>query len=702
MSINDKILAQVEKVKQDKSDFSELDQLEIAKNVFGFYGLKQNGQDKIIKAVLEKENILGILPTGGGKSACYQIPALMRDGITIVVSPLISLMKDQVDSLVEKKIYSAFFINYQVENNVREEIMKLIENNKVKLLYIAPESLQSERIQNIIKKSKVNLITIDESHCISTWGHNFRPDYLKLSRIIENLGSPPVLALTATATKVVQKDIIFQLDNNFKVIKSSFDRPLLYLVVHNVPDDVNKEVFLLKLVRELNGPTIIYTMTQDLSENISRFLNQHGIKSTYYHGGLEPEEKEKIQDIFMQGKCDIIVATLAFGMGIDKEDIRNVIHYNLPQSVENYYQEVGRAGRDGEKSNCILLYTEGDISRMKSIISSNWPNKQRIEDLIEYLKNKPNKQIFANPKSLEYQTDIKETPVKLILHRLEAAGVIKTYSKVLHNLKVIFNKSPERIVDLVENKYKEDVKTILLSEYFKHIKFRVNLEVLIEETKLNYFRILEIFRYLSDKGHIRVMDEKNKDLIMISSKLDSFKIDPLVDLFQKILESNHKKVDELVACLNSKECIRKGVLSYFDEKNLKNNCEMCSNCINYEFINKIPMEVNKNYAKDEEIGELENCDIYGEKDELHETILKCIALDKIIPNKNFIDILKGSLYHSSSKWKFKLNSYGLLSDIERSEIEEELNKLISDELVHVTIEGRLRITKRGIDYLDGR
>jgi ATP-dependent DNA helicase RecQ len=699
---NDRLLAQVRKARLDKADYSGLTQLDIAKKVFGFHGFKENGQKEIISHVLaKKKNVLGILPTGGGKSACYQIPALMMKGMTIIVSPLISLMKDQVDSLVEKKVYSAFFLNSSLESDTREEIISLVEQNKVKMLYIAPESLQSEELQEIFKKTNVELVVIDEAHCISTWGHDFRPDYLKLSKIIENLGSPPVLALTATATKIVEEDIKVQLNKKFKTIKYSFDRPNLYLVVHEISDTIHKDAFLLNLINELNGPTVIFARTQALAENLSTYLNNFGLKSIYYHAGVNPQQRMKIQDKFMKGKCDIIVATIAFGMGIDKKNIRNIIHYNVPQSVENYYQEVGRAGRDGDKSNCILLYTPGDVGRMKALISMHWPDKKKMEDLIGFFKNKPNDFFFGSPKSLSYETNINEIPIKLILHQLEIANVIKRYSGVMHNFKISFNGHVEEIISKVNTKYREDVSSILLSEYFKHIKFRVNMDVLMEETKLNYFRILEIFRYLANEKFIKISSKNNKDLIFVKNKLNKFNIDPLANLFQEILDSNLKKVDDLVECLESDSCIRRNILSYFSEMNLKDSCEMCSRCLSFEIIKAIPMEVNENFATDKEIEDLSNDSIYDDGNELHETILKCIASDKHVPKKDFVNIFKGNLSVLYSKWKFELNSYNLLPDIDSSELEGELNKLLSDSFVQITDNGSLRITKKGIAYLDG-
>ena len=693
-----KLIEQIKHTKTHEHDFSKDSPIKIAKEKFGYVGFKPR-QEEIINFILNKKgNAMGILPTGGGKSACFQIPALIQKNMTLVVSPLIALMKDQVEMLWKKGIH-AFFINSSIDYDIKEQIIELIEENKVKLLYIAPESLQSERIKEILSKQKIDSIVIDEAHCISTWGHDFRPDYLKLAEIINELGSPPVLALTATATNKVIIDIQKQLKRKFEVFKASFDRPLLYLVVHNVPDDIDKEIFLLNLIKKLKGPTIIFAATQASTANLAEMLNKNGIKSIFYHAGLSSEERAKTQELFMNGECDIIIATIAFGMGIDKKDIRNVIHYNIPQSVEGYYQEIGRAGRDGDKSNCILLYTGGDVNSKKRLIAFDWPNKKKIENIINYLKDKNSRFLFINHKNLGHELDIKETPIKLIFHRLEEAGAIKKYSSVIHDIKIKFNKPYESIISDCEDEYKADITLIFNSEYFKHVSSRVNFEELMGETKLNPFRVKEIFDYLSNNKDIDILEKRYKDLILIKKELASFDIAPLIKIFDDILSKNYKKVDDLVDCLKTKGCIRKKILSYFDEPNLKNNCEMCSNCVSYELIESIPKKINENHTTDKEINTLGSLTMDAQKDELHTLLLKSIIIDKIIPKKDCVKIMKGDLHKFSAKWKFNLKSYGILKEEEQNEIEDALNKLISDNLVEVTSRDELRITKKGIQML---
>jgi len=370
-----KLLNLALKAENNKFDFSSSKPLDILKNIFGHNGFKPQ-QLEIITRILNREgNTLGIMPTGGGKSVCFQIPALIRENLTVVISPLIALMKDQIDNLTKKDIYTAFFVNSSISEDTKEKILELVEKKKVKLLYLAPESLKSERILDVLKKLDIGLFVIDEAHCISTWGHNFRPDYLRLPEIIEELNHPQILALTATATKEVEEDIQKQLKTKCKVFKASFDRPNLYMDVIPLEKNVKKELFLVSLLKRLKGSTIVFVTYRTTSEKISEILNSNGIGSVHYHAGLEREVREKIQNQFISGESRVIVATIAFGMGIDKADIRNIIHYNIPQSIENYYQEMGRAGRDGLESHIFLLFEERDRQIQEFFISSSFPTR---------------------------------------------------------------------------------------------------------------------------------------------------------------------------------------------------------------------------------------------------------------------------------------------------------------------------------------
>jgi len=333
--------------------------IELLKKYFG-YETFRDGQKEIIENILLQKDVLAIMPTGGGKSLCYQIPALMMEGTVIVISPLISLMKDQVDTLQQLGI-SAAFINSSLPAGELRNIMVEAKNNKYKLLYVAPERLDSLGFLELLRSIRISMIAVDEAHCVSQWGHDFRPSYLKIKNLRDLSGAKPVVsAFTATATPSVKQDIIdlIGLDNHFEII-TGFDRENLKFEVVRI----NKKFpYVLKYVEEHKGKSgIVYCLTRKLTDEVCNRLVAAGHKSVKYHAGLSDAERNKNQDDFLYDNADIIVATNAFGMGIDKLDIRYVIHYNMPKNIESYYQEAGRAGRDGEPSECILLYSPADI-----------------------------------------------------------------------------------------------------------------------------------------------------------------------------------------------------------------------------------------------------------------------------------------------------------------------------------------------------
>src|SRR3989344_5817980 len=691
----------ISKTKNIDLDFSKLSPNQILKEFFGYNGFKPQ-QFEIITRILNREgNTLGIMPTGGGKSMCFQIPALIQKDLTVVVSPLIALMKDQIDNLNKREIYTAFFINSSISENTKEKILDLVEKKKVKLLYLAPESLKSERILEVLKKLEIGLFVIDEAHCISTWGHNFRPDYLRLPEIIEEFNHPQILALTATATKEVEEDIQKQLKTQCKVSKASFDRPNLYIDVVSLGKNVKKELFLVSLLKLLKGSTIVFVTYRTTSEKISEILNLNEIKSVHYHAGLDREVREKIQNQFISGESRVIVATIAFGMGIDKADIRNIIHYNIPQSIENYYQEIGRAGRDGNPSNCVVLFTKTDEDKIKDLISGSWPDENKIKNIISYLKSRNSKYIFTTAKKICFDCDIKEIPTNLILHRLEESGAIKIFANIIYQVKPLFNKNYFKILE--ENtEYKKDLEKIFSCDFFKTSRRAwLVLEELVDKTGLNYFRILEILNHLRKNGYLKFSEIMRKDLIWIKDKINDFDISPLVNLFDSILNHDLSKVDLLIKSLTKHGCIRKNILEYFNEPHLKDNCERCSYCAEDKLAEEIKPEINENYANDEEIEELIGLEGYSDEKNLSLTLLISVAQNREIEEKDFVKILVGKLHKLSSKWKFELDCYGILDNFKNQEIvlEELLKGLINKELISEEIDGTLRITKKGIKYL---
>lgn len=363
--------------------------VELLKKYFGYDSFR-NGQSEIIENILLHKDVLAIMPTGGGKSLCYQIPAMIMDGTTIVISPLISLMKDQVDTLKQIGIPSAF-INSSLSLSELRQIVYDAENNKYKLLYVAPERLESESFIELLKNIKISMIAVDEAHCVSQWGHDFRTSYLKIKNLRDIISPRPIVsAFTATATPEVKEDIInlIGLNKHYEVI-TGFDRENLKFEVIRT----NKKLpYILKYIGEhKNKSGIIYCLTRKLTEDVCARLVKEGYRAVKYHAGLSDAERSKNQDDFLYDNADIMVATNAFGMGIDKLDIRYVIHYNMPKNIESYYQEAGRAGRDGEPSECILLFSPQDIVMNNFLIEnsiSDFNSKSneylKLRDMVNY------------------------------------------------------------------------------------------------------------------------------------------------------------------------------------------------------------------------------------------------------------------------------------------------------------------------------
>ncbi|MDZ7763945.1 MAG: RecQ family ATP-dependent DNA helicase [Melioribacteraceae bacterium] len=561
------------------------------KKYFG-YDLFRAGQEEIVSNILDGENVLAILPTGAGKSICYQVPALHSDRFSIVISPLIALMKDQVDALNKIERTSAF-INSSLDYREGEKVLNDVANSKIKLLYVSPEKLDNQFFAERLKNLKPKFLFIDEAHCISEWGHNFRPSYRKIKDLIDFIDFENVAAFTATATPEVRKDIVGQLNlKEPKVFVKGFERDNLSL---NVIKTTKKKDFLLKALTKKSVPSIIYCATRKQTESVSSFLQSRGINAQHYHAGVSNEVRRLIQDDFIEDRIDVIAATNAFGMGIDKKDIRTIIHYNIPASIENYYQEIGRAGRDGEPSNIYLLFSDKDKHVHQYLINSSYPSREQIETVYSLIcdhgkiaaGSKSDKPIEID-KLLQQQLLINEINGSILnsaLGILENSGYIKLNNNFAKGYSVKFSLTPQQLrkyTKSISDELSIDILLFLLREFGSSIfekKTRINIDNLSQKLGEDKYECIDRLEFADGQGIIEFEKPSSFNSLEISSpRVKKDRLNLNVDTLIKRKDLALNRLDEMVNLVFSKECRFKVILKYFGEEVTAYTCGRCDIC----------------------------------------------------------------------------------------------------------------------------
>lgn len=508
------------------------------KKYFGFNQFKGE-QEEIIKSLLNKEDVFVLMPTGGGKSLCYQLPALISEGVAIIVSPLIALMKNQVDALrgISSENGIAHVLNSSLNKTETKLVMDDIRSGVTKMLYVAPESLTKDEYTEFFKTVKISFFAIDEAHCISEWGHDFRPEYRNLKAIINKIGDAPVIALTATATPKVQDDIQKTLGMlNAKVYKASFNRPNLF---YEVRPKINQDKEIVKFISQYAGKSgVIYCLSRKKVEEFSQTLQVNGIKAIPYHAGLDSKTRSRHQDMFLMEEADVVVATIAFGMGIDKPDVRFVIHYDMPKSLESYYQETGRGGRDGGEGYCLAFYDYKDIEKLEKFLAGK-PVAERevglqlLSEVVAYSETSMSRRKFL----LHYfgeefdeinglganMDDNMRNPKKMIDVREDAKQVLEIVQKVNQRLKI------NDLVNILTGKENSITKSynLHLEDFFGTGKHKEDYywKSIVRQLIVRDYLIKEIETYgtlkLNDKGKVFI---ENPEEFLIAEDVDFKKL----------------------------------------------------------------------------------------------------------------------------------------------------------------------------------
>lgn len=567
--------------------------IEILRQYWGYDNFRPLQED-IINAVLDGKDTLALLPTGGGKSICFQVPAMAKEGICLVVSPLIALMKDQVESLKKKGIPALAIYSGMSFIEIKKTLQNAAYGN-YKFLYVSPERLETDLFLDVLPSMKINLFAVDEAHCISQWGYDFRPPYLRIANLRELLPGIPVLALTASATKTVQDDICdkLQFGKTQQRFQQSFERLNLSYSVFNVPSKQNK---LLEILRNVPGTAIIYCKSRKHTREISDLLRLNNINADYYHAGLNNEERNKKQESWVSNKTRVIVSTNAFGMGIDKPDVRVVVHYDVPDCLENYYQEAGRAGRDGRRAYAVLLYNNKEIESLQQQAGIRFPKEEEIKQVYTAMMN--HLQVPAGSgEGVSYDFDIAAfaTAFKInilkatyCIKALEQEGVLSFNEVFFKPSTVVFTSDREELTDFEKQEPSLDP---LIKGLLRSYEGIFDYPATVYESRLAKFIqtdaaiLKKDLKRLNDYGIVSYSAQKDKPQItLLQNRMyaDDYKLNTADYLKRK--DNYEKRVRAITAYIKKTTgCRSIEIAKYFNDTKI-NACGICDNCINEKLI----------------------------------------------------------------------------------------------------------------------
>ncbi|MGS0748997.1 RecQ family ATP-dependent DNA helicase [Halpernia sp. GG3] len=551
------------------------------KHFWGFSAFREN-QEEIINSVVSGKDNLVLLPTGGGKSLCYQLPALLLEGTCLVISPLLSLMKDQVLQLKNKGI-EAEFISSELDDIETEIIYNNCKDDLTKLLYVSPERLMDPIFLNNLDNIKLSFIAVDEAHCISEWGQDFRPSYQNIAKFRRNYSSLPCVALTATATPKVLIEIGKKLElNNVQIFQKSFRRDNIKIFIDEIS---NKYERILNLLNFANSSGIIYARTRQETEDLCEFLKKQNKSVDFYHAGLSAMDKNRIQEFWLKSANHVIIATTAFGMGIDKENVRFVIHLSPPASLENYYQEIGRAGRDGEISYAFLLWNKSEISKINEILYNAIPNKKEFLKIISFLYSTfqvaehdlPEQTFELKLQNIQNFTKLSIAKIKNILNFLHTQEII-FYQNKKSNSTIELNISAAEI-DLLPEKDAYFIELLLRNiSGFSSYKVSFNEDYLSKKLEISKHLIKERLKDLVKKKYLNYIDGDSASVRFLKHRNQRLIENSYWQLFEHIQKNKLQKWEEMKFFMEDKDyCKMKLILSYFGEKNVQ-DCGICNVC----------------------------------------------------------------------------------------------------------------------------
>lgn len=548
--------------------------------VFGYPQFRA-GQEAAISAVLAGRSAAAIFPTGSGKSLCYQLPALLLPHLTLVVSPLLALMQDQLAFLQRHGIAAASIDSVQSRDEA-SAVMARAKAGELKILMVSVERLKNERFRHFLQQVPISLLVVDEAHCISEWGHNFRPDYLKLPDYQQQFNIPQALLLTATATPAVIADMqrkfaIAESD----VVTTGFYRANLDLWVEPVTGAAKRQRLVQWMGERLGQPSIVYVTLQKTAEQIAQHLSQHGIGANAYHAGLPHEQRESIQRQFMAGQLNCIVATIAFGMGIDKSDIRNVVHFDLPKSIENYSQEIGRAGRDGATSECLVLANRDSLNVLENFVYGDTPELQGIRCVLEELSAaiaEGQWEFMLMP--LSDQSNIRQLPLKTLLVQLELRGLIAPRYAYFAEYRFKFLIEPDTLLAKFEGERQQFVAAIIQTSSRARTWATVNFDTLYEQHQADRNRVVKALDYFQEKGWIELESKQMTEVYnVLVTEVDAQALSlELHQYFTAHERSEIARIHAMLALFSSDTCLSYRLAQYFGDEQAPQQCGHCSVC----------------------------------------------------------------------------------------------------------------------------